>query len=141
MSVKEQKEFSITIPSNSKYLSKVDRLCTKAVKAAGLTEDQGDDVAIAVTELVNNAIHHGNKNIQEKMVLIVFTINDHYLQAKIKDEGKGFKPDEISDPLDPENLMKESGRGIFLIKELMDKIEFEFDSTGTTVIVSKKIKK
>jgi serine/threonine-protein kinase RsbW len=140
MTLKKNKDFAITIPSSSAYLEKVDKLCTKVVKQTGLSEDQGNNVAIAVTELVNNAIHHGNKNDESKKVFISFSINRNYLQARIKDEGCGFKPDEIGNPLDPENLMKESGRGIFLIKKLMDSMEFNFTNSGTEVIITKKIK-
>ena len=136
----ENKSFSLTIPSDPVHLIKVDNLCTKAINYSGINESDGDDFAIAVTEIVNNAIHHGNKNVKEKKVFIDIFIYPSKLEAHIKDEGQGFDPDQIGDPLDPQNLMKESGRGIFLIKKLTDSLEFNFSNSGTEIIISKKIK-
>ena len=132
--------FSITISSDSIHLNKVDNLCTKAIKACRMNESDGDDFAIAVTELVNNAIHHGNNNNKDKKVYVNIRILKNYLEASIKDEGNGFNPDHIGDPLDPQNLMKESGRGIFLIKELTDNMDFKFSDKGTEIIITKNIK-
>lgn len=140
MSNTTNKSFSLTIPSDPTQLVKVDKLCTKAIKHCGINESDGDDFAIAVTEIVNNAIHHGNKNNKEKNVYINIEIIENRLQAHIKDEGNGFDPDKIGNPLDPKNLMKESGRGIFLIKKLTDGFNFNFTETGTEIIVSKIIK-
>lgn len=131
---------SLTIASDSINLNKVDNLCTKAIKACGMNESDGDDFAIAVTELVNNAIHHGNKNDKNKKVFVNIRILQSYLEASIKDEGNGFNPNQIGDPLDPQNLMKESGRGIFLIKRLTDNLDFNFSNNGTEIIITKNIK-
>ena len=133
------KVFSLTIPSDSMHLVKVDNCCTKAIKACGMNESDGDDFAIAVTEIVNNAIHHGNINNKEKKVYINIRIVKSKLEASIKDEGNGFNPDQIGNPLDPQNLMKESGRGIFLIKQLTDSLDFKFSDNGTEIIITKNI--
>jgi len=139
MAENKNKEYTIVIPSDTHYLSKVDTLCTKIVKNAGLNESDGDDVAIAVTELVNNAIKHGNKYDKNKKVLIKFIVESNKIIAIITDSGIGFNPKEVRNPLDPENIMKESGRGLFLIKELMDTLDYKFTNTGTEVITTKKI--
>jgi serine/threonine-protein kinase RsbW len=123
------------------FLNKVDNLCTKAIKACGMNDSDGDDFAIAVTELVNNAIHHGNNNNKDKTVYINIRIMENILEARIKDEGNGFNPDLISNPLDPQNLMRENGRGIFLIRKLTDSLDFNFSDRGTELIISKKITK
>ncbi|MCK5033692.1 MAG: ATP-binding protein [Calditrichia bacterium] len=135
----EKKTFKLTISSDSANLNKVDNLCTKAIKSCGMNESNGDDFAIAVTELVNNAIHHGNKNNKDKQIFINILIRESKLEAHIKDEGNGFNPDLIGNPLDPDNLMKESGRGIFLIKQLTDSLDFNFTDNGTEIIISKNI--
>lgn len=140
MTNQDNKIFSLTIPSDSVHLIKVDKLCTKAIKACGMNESDGDDFAIAVTEIVNNAIHHGNKNNKEKKVYINIRIQESKLEANIKDEGNGFNPDHIGNPLEAQNIMKESGRGIFLIKQLTDSIDFKFSETGTEIIITKNIK-
>ena len=135
----EKNIFTLDIPSNPANLIKVDKLCTKAINASGMNESDGDDFAIAVTELVNNAIHHGNKNNKDKRVFINIRILNNKLEANIKDEGNGFNPNQIGNPLDPINIMIESGRGIFLIKQLTDSIDFNFTSNGTEIIVTKII--
>ena len=139
MAKHEYKDFSLTITSDSVHLVKVDNLCTKAIKACGMNESDGDDFAIAVTEIVNNAIHHGNINNKEKKVYINIRIVKSKLEASIKDEGNGFNPDQIGNPLDPQNLMKESGRGIFLIKQLTDSLDYNFSDNGTEIIITKNI--
>jgi len=139
MAIHEYKKFSLTITSDSVHLVKVDNLCTRAIKACSMNESDGDDFAIAVTEIVNNAIHHGNNNNIEKKVYINIRIVKSKLEASIKDEGNGFNPDQIGNPLDPQNLMKESGRGIFLIKQLTDSLNFKFSDNGTEIIITKNI--
>ena len=140
MTKSKDKVFSLTIPSDSRHLVKVDNCCTKAINACGMNEIDGDDFAIAVTEIVNNAIHHGNKNNKDKKVFINIRILEFKLEAIIRDEGNGFNPEQIGNPLDPQNLMKESGRGIFLIKQLTDSVDYNFSENGTEIIITKTIK-
>ncbi len=140
MGKKKPKSFILEISSDSKYLSKVDKLSAKVARYAKLTNSDSDDLGIVTTELVNNAIHHGNKNDPTKKVLIVFHVNTDQIELRIKDEGDGFNPNEIKDPLAPENLMSESGRGIFLIRNLMDNLEFNFGNDGTEIIAVKYLR-
>ena len=136
----KSKSFILEITSDSKYLSKVDKLSAKVARYAKLTNSDSDDLGIVTTELVNNAIHHGNKNDPMKKVSIVFQVDTEQIELRIKDEGDGFNPDEIKDPLAPENLMSESGRGIFLIRNLMDNLEFNFGNDGTEIIAVKYLR-
>ena len=62
------------------------------------------------------------------------------MTVSVSDQGKGFKPNQIADPLDPENVMKESGRGIFILKMLMDDVKFTFSPKGTTLTFTLKKK-
>jgi serine/threonine-protein kinase RsbW len=140
MTISDNKTFSLTIQSDSVHLVKVDNCCTKAINACGMNESDGDDFAIAVTEIVNNAIHHGNNNNKDKKVYINIRILQSKLEANIRDEGNGFNPEHIGNPLDPQNLMKESGRGIFLIKQLTDGFDINFSESGTEIIITKNIK-
>ena len=97
-------------------------------KAAGLDEDQLHWVSVAVRESVVNAIKHGNKNDPNKRVTVEFSPvpaeGADELVIRIEDEGEGFVPEEVADPLAPENILKSSGRGIFLINGLMDDVRF-----------------
>lgn len=133
------KTFSLEIESDTRCLSKVERLSEEVARYVHMDESDGDDLGIVTTELVNNAIHHGNKNNPEKKVVVSFSVNQDRLELRIKDEGNGFNPDKLKDPLAPENLMNESGRGIFLIRALMDSLEFKFYDSGTETIVTKNL--
>jgi serine/threonine-protein kinase RsbW len=94
----------------------------------GLDEDSAHWVGVAIRESVINAIKHGNRNDASKRVFVEFetsTDNVPSLAIRVRDEGEGFDPDTIADPLAPENLLKSSGRGIFLIRNFMDDVQLQ----------------
>jgi serine/threonine-protein kinase RsbW len=99
-----------------------DHLCRRL----GFDEDSMHWVGVAVRESVINAIKHGNQNDQRKMVHVEFTTSSHPepggLVVAVRDEGEGFDPESIADPLAPENVLKSSGRGIFLMRNFMDDV-------------------
>jgi serine/threonine-protein kinase RsbW len=97
----------------------------------GVQEDAYGNVLIAVTEAVNNAIHHGNGVNASLIVDVAVGDKENEFCFRIKDEGVGFDFDSLPDPTAPENLLKESGRGIFLMRNLAD--EVEFDGVGNSV--------
>jgi serine/threonine-protein kinase RsbW len=113
-------------------------------KAAGLDEDELHWVSVAVRESVVNAIKHGNKNDPDKRVIVEFspvpaTASDE-LVIRIEDQGEGFVPEEVADPLAPENILKSSGRGIFLIRSFMDDVQLRRGQTrGMEVRMVKKV--
>jgi serine/threonine-protein kinase RsbW len=92
----------------------------------GLDEDAQHYVGVAVRECVINAIRHGNRNDLDKRVFVEFetatTSTGVELAIRVRDQGEGFDPESIADPLAPENLLKSSGRGIFLIRSFMDDV-------------------
>jgi serine/threonine-protein kinase RsbW len=88
---------------------------------------------ISVTEGVNNAIMHGNGGNASLFVRVSVLKNDTCIWFKIKDQGKGFNPDLIPDPTAPENLLKENGRGIFLMRSLSDDLIFEDNGSAVTI--------
>jgi serine/threonine-protein kinase RsbW len=128
-----EKEVRKIFRSDMKVLSKVERLSSEIARHLKLPEDMRDNLSIAVTEAVGNAIVHGNKCDPAKKVEVTFTIEPSRIRVAVRDEGGGFNPKTLSNPLDPENLMKESGRGIFILKTLMDEVHFSFSNSGTTV--------
>jgi len=130
---KNPQEITLTIPSSLKELSKIERLAGEIARGMNLSEDQQDNFSIAVTEAVGNAIIHGNKTNPKKKVQIVFRPKKDRIEVSVTDQGQGFDLNKISNPLDPKNLMKESGRGIFILKTLMDEVSFSFSPKGTTV--------
>ena len=98
-------------------------------REVGFDEDSVHWVGVAVRECVINAIKHGNKNDANKRVFVEFetVFNDgvNELGIRIRDQGQGFDPESLANPLDPENLLKASGRGIFLIRNFMDEVELQ----------------
>ena len=98
-------------------------------REVGFDEDSVHWVGVAVRECVINAIKHGNKNDASKRVFVEFetVFNDgaNELGIRIRDQGQGFDPEALANPLDPENLLKASGRGIFLIRNFMDEVQLQ----------------
>lgn len=94
-------------------------------KEVGFDDEAMHWISVAVRESVANAIKHGNRNDDSKNVHVEFTAtfgDSPELSIRVRDEGHGFDPEEVADPLAPENLLKGSGRGIFLIRSFMDDV-------------------
>jgi serine/threonine-protein kinase RsbW len=113
-------------------------------RMAGLDEDSLHWVSVAVRESVVNAIKHGNKSDESKRVVVEFTAlpvhEPEQLVIRVQDEGEGFDPEEVADPLAPENILKSSGRGIFLIRNFMDDVQLRRGQTrGMEVRMVKKV--
>ena len=103
-------------------------------------EDSAHWIGMSVRESVTNAIQHGNKLDINKKVDIRFQVQPDRISIFVKDQGSGFCIDEIPSPLDSENLLKPSGRGIFYIRTFMDEVEFRnLSHGGTEVYMMKKI--
>ncbi|MCJ7497205.1 MAG: ATP-binding protein [candidate division Zixibacteria bacterium] len=129
-----RKDNLIIIPSSQIYLAKVDNFVEKRLKKLGLNKDQLADIAISVTEVVNNAIVHGNKNDPAKKVTLRLETDESSITIEVEDEGKGFDLNTLPCPITEENLFKEVGRGIFILRSLMDKVDFVFKKEGGTVV-------
>lgn len=119
------KHQTLKINSNVQSLRLVERLVADICEVYDVNEDVYGNMLIAVSEAVNNAIIHGNKNDPEKFVKIGFEADDKQMTFSITDEGQGFDYSNLPDPTDPENLDKISGRGVYLMKNLSDSIRFE----------------
>jgi serine/threonine-protein kinase RsbW len=134
---KSEKIYNLTIPSRIDSIAKVETLTEKIAKKMKFNKEDRDNLSIAVTETVNNAVIHGNKENPDKKVQISFEIEKNKLIIKVKDEGKSFDLSKLKNPLAPENLLKENGRGVFIVKSLMDKVDYNFTDSGTEVIMIK----
>ena len=124
---------SLTISSDIQNLHQVESLIESVCKEKNVQEEFYGNILIAVTEAVNNAIQHGNKNNLSKHVFVSASIGKNSLQFVVKDEGNGFDYNSLPDPTLPENIDKESGRGIFLMNALSDQVIIE--NNGTKVIL------
>lgn len=125
-------------PSSQNAVVKAERLADKFTRKLDFDEDQRVDVAIAVTEAVNNAVEHGNRLQADRTVTVRLEWRDSQLVITVRDQGEGFDPDAIDDPLSPENLTRPDGRGLLVIRSLMDSVEVRPSSEGTEVIMVKK---
>jgi serine/threonine-protein kinase RsbW len=94
---------------------------------------------VASTEAVNNAIVHGNKSDPGKKVIIRCRVDKKTITIYVADEGKGFDSENLQDPREEKNLMKESGRGIFLMRSLMDQVKFKHLKSGSVVEMKVKL--
>lgn len=128
---------SIVIPSDQEFLADVDVFLEGTLRGLGVDESIIADIAISVSELVNNAIVHGNKFARNKSVTIRMAHNGRTLTISVIDQGTGFDPGHVPNPLSQENLLKEVGRGIFIVKQLMEKVEIIPSPHGTTIAITK----
>ena len=129
----KQNVFRLTIRSNPQHIGKVESFLNKVNRTLHLDEIQFHKLMVSVTEAVNNAIIHGNKSNPLKKVFVRCEIRPGWLVLFVSDQGKGFKVDRVSSPIKDENVLKDSGRGIFLMKTLMDKVTFDVSSSGVQV--------
>jgi serine/threonine-protein kinase RsbW len=131
-------EKSLKIVSKIENLRKVEKMVDELSAEYNISADIYGNILIASLEAANNAILHGNKLDENKMVNILFSIETNKLRIKIEDEGKGFDYKNVPDPTAPENIENVNGRGIFLMEKLSDKIEFS--RNGATVELEFNIK-
>ncbi|MFM7858356.1 MAG: ATP-binding protein [Flammeovirgaceae bacterium] len=118
------KKIHIEIPSLSENIRMIESFIDNAKEKYHLNDDIYGNIMIAVTEAVNNAIKHGNRNDSSKNVALSLSLADGLIKFKIEDEGPGFDYHNLPDPTTAENLEKPGGRGIFLMKHLADEVEF-----------------
>ncbi|HVZ19771.1 MAG TPA: ATP-binding protein, partial [Vicinamibacterales bacterium] len=116
----------VELPSTFELLDIVQLLSDRLSTLAGLDEDAVHWVSVAVRESVINAIKHGNREDRRKHVTVEIEITPRAepreLVVRVLDEGEGFDADHIANPLDPENVLKSSGRGIFFMRNFMDDV-------------------
>lgn len=130
---------TITVPSNTDHLADVDLFVEGILRGYGIDESIIADIAISVSELVNNAICHGNKLNEGKTVTVAVSRVNGTVSIAVTDQGDGFNPQEINDPLADENLLKDVGRGVFIVRQLMDNVDITATANGTTVTITKTI--
>ena len=124
----------LQIPSNFELLDVIQAASDRLALLAGLDEDAIHWIGVAVRESVINAIKHGNREDYRKLVTIEFSITPAVAPTefivRVVDEGEGFEPQEVADPLAPENILKSSGRGIFFMRSFMDDLVLRRASQG-----------
>jgi serine/threonine-protein kinase RsbW len=123
----------LSIPSSFDEVHKVEQLIDRTCASLGVNEENYGNVLIAVTEAVNNAIQHGNKLSDSLTVELSVSDSSESFCFAVEDQGNGFDFNNLPDPTSPENILKEHGRGIFLMRSLSDEVCFE--NNGKKVLI------
>ncbi len=130
---------SYTFDSTLKTVDNAELEASRIATQAGFDEDQVLQISMAVREAAVNAVLHGNAYDPGKKVSLDFETTVDDLIITIRDQGKGMDLEKIPDPLAPENLLKTSGRGIFLIRSFMDEVQIHPSRTGTEIKLVKHV--
>ena len=129
-----EEKYHLEIESDPNNLITVEEFVNYFCKDVNLPDEKLANIFLAVTEATTNAIIHANKCDTNKIVTIDAYVENSKLIIKIKDEGEGFEPGNIPDPTEPENLLKDSGRGIYLMRVYMDDMKYIRTSSGMELV-------
>jgi|WetSurSiteA1Bulk_404760.scaffolds.fasta_scaffold107601_1 serine/threonine-protein kinase RsbW len=127
---------SMVLPSSKNEIGKLENLLFELNKIFMIDEERFINFHIAASEAFANAVVHGNKESQSKKVFVDIYEDDSEIQLVIKDEGTGFNQGLVPDPTDNGNLLKDHGRGIFIMKSLTDGFDCSSGIDGTKVILT-----
>ncbi len=124
------------IPSNPDICAKLMQSLVDALEDFGWAEREIFGIRMAMEEAIINAIRHGNRCSTDKMVLVQMSVNGDDFIGTVTDEGDGFDPEKVPDPTDEENLERCSGRGLALIDNFAD--EMQYNATGNSLTIRKR---
>ena len=130
-----ENSFYLEIESDPNNLITVEEFVNYFAIELGIKQEKIPGLLLSVTEATTNAIIHANKSSKDKKVKINVNVNGAKLVISIKDEGTGFDPYNVPDPTAPENLLKDSGRGLYLMKVYMDEVKYKVTPEGTETIL------
>ena len=125
------------VPSSLRWVHTLHAVITEILSQMALDEESSDQINLAVVEAGTNAIKHGNQEDPEKRAYFEFIIQPERFTVVIQDQGQGFDREQVPDPMQPENLFKSSGRGLFLIESCMDDVTYE--KSGTLIRMVKRL--
>lgn len=128
--------FFLEIDSDPNNLITVEEFVNYFSIELGIKPEKLPGLLLSVTEATTNAIIHANKSNKDKKVQINVNVVDNKLIIVVKDEGTGFDPHNVPDPTAPENLLKDSGRGVYLMKVYMDDVKYKVTPEGTETILT-----
>jgi serine/threonine-protein kinase RsbW len=139
VSAPKEGRMSFSLSSTMDSVGEVEAAADKLAEEAGLDEDERFRLTMAVREAAVNAVLHGNEYDPAKQIAVSFENTGAALVITIADQGRGLDPDTIPDPLAPENLLRGTGRGIFLIRSFMDEVHFRHLHPGTELTLVKHL--
>ncbi len=135
-----EKVYTKKFTSDPDNLVEVEEFITEVANEFNLDEEIKNNLSLSLSEAASNAMVHGNKLDPKKYVDIKITVSDDKIKVVIKDEGNGFDPSSVPDPTAPENLLKDSGRGIHIMKTFLENMRYNFTDSGTEVILEISLK-
>jgi serine/threonine-protein kinase RsbW len=127
----------MTLPSTLESVNSIEKTAEEFAARAGFDEDTVPNIVMAVREATINAVMHGNAHDAAKQFSVAFESTSDSLVIRIADQGPGLDPNSLPDPLAPENILRGSGRGIFLIRAFMDEVHFRQLHPGTELTLIK----
>lgn len=128
--------YYLHIPSEQSSLARVEAFLMNVPAITQLDEHRRFNLMVASLEALSNAIVHGNRSNAHTDVDVVVTVADESITVRIRDYGEGFDPSRVPDPRHQENLLREGGRGVFLITALADTVEFVQHNPGMEVVIT-----
>jgi serine/threonine-protein kinase RsbW len=130
----------LSLSSRFENIEMAQHLCGKLIEGRDVGEETKHWILMALREGLANAIKHGNSQNVAKRVHVEMRVEKDTLEIRIRDEGPGFDPEKVSDPLAPENRLKTSGRGIFYMKTFMDDVRFgRHEAGGMEIVLTKNL--
>ena len=131
----------MSLSSRFENIEMAQHLCGKLLEGRQVTDETKHWILMALREGLANAIKHGNAQNMAKRVHVDMRVAGDTLEIRIRDEGEGFDPEAVGDPLAPENRLKTSGRGIFYMRTFMDDVRFQrADGGGMEIVLTKNLK-
>jgi serine/threonine-protein kinase RsbW len=136
----QEREYFKEVHSDPEILPELDEYLMNIAKEAGLDEEKFNNLSLSFSEAASNSIKHGNKNDVNKKIKITVKVSDSQMRIIIKDEGKGFDIDEVPDPTKEENILKDNGRGIHIMRSFLEGLSYNFTPEGTETILVLNLK-
>jgi serine/threonine-protein kinase RsbW len=124
----------LALPSRIEAIEDAAIAAAEFVSRSGIEPESAFGIDMAVREAVTNAVLHGNRQDESKLVVIQFKSSASAIEISVRDEGSGFNPESVPDPTDPRNLLKTSGRGILFMRTFMDEVSWSHHPEGGTVV-------
>ena len=138
MNAHAQLRANLVLASRFENIEVAERALVDLCRRAGCADDEEYWLVTALREAVANAVRHGNQQDPDRCVRVAYTISNSTVTIRVEDEGHGFDPADIPDPTDPENLLRPSGRGIFYMRQFMNRVDFGSTAAGGTAVVMVK---
>lgn len=132
----QDETFELRIPSSRSSIHRVEEFFRTVNETYGMPDERLHALLVSVTEAVNNGIIHGNRNDESKFVTVTVRLRDRALSVTVSDEGEGFVPSSVANPLQEENLLNTGGRGVFLMKAFMQSVTYNEKGNEVTMVMT-----